>query len=322
MSGSWQRDARRGGGTRRARPCSSTWAREAQRAQASHHTIRPCRGIAFWRRTACGCRAKGDDSHQTCPISKAYGDIGNSRPVSGARHPATRAHVAYYGVESLFCGDTLFACGAGPVRRPPADAEFARQTSGLPERRRSFGHEYTLANSSSRGGEPCTPRSPLASRRPQAARAAAPCPPRGRGAATNPVLRCREPAASVGNSTGLALSDPVRVFAAIREGRTRFELIRCPGKDLGPSAVFRSPRGRALRGVHEARRDGNVEDCRSAPRAVQSPGARCRGRARSAAARRHAPAAFDGELRELACAPVAKGTHAAAAELWAPDATA
>ena len=25
----------------------------------------------------------------------------------------TRAHVAYYGVESLFCGDTLFACGCG-----------------------------------------------------------------------------------------------------------------------------------------------------------------------------------------------------------------
>ena len=27
----------------------------------------------------------------------------------------TRAHVAYYGAESLFCGDTLFACGCGRV---------------------------------------------------------------------------------------------------------------------------------------------------------------------------------------------------------------
>jgi hydroxyacylglutathione hydrolase len=37
----------------------------------------------------------------------------------------TRAHVAYYGLGSLFCGDTLFACGCGGVRRyARADVAF------------------------------------------------------------------------------------------------------------------------------------------------------------------------------------------------------
>src|SRR2546422_7897868 len=35
----------------------------------------------------------------------------------------TRAHIAYYGAGSLFCGDTLFACGCGRLFEGTAEQD-------------------------------------------------------------------------------------------------------------------------------------------------------------------------------------------------------
>lgn len=61
----------------------------------------------------------------------------------------TRGHIAYYGINSLFCGDALFACGCGrlfegtPEQMQTSLAKF----SALPDNTLVYcTHEYTLAN--------------------------------------------------------------------------------------------------------------------------------------------------------------------------------
>lgn len=61
----------------------------------------------------------------------------------------TRGHIAYYGINSLFCGDALFACGCGRLFEGTAGqmqkslAKFA----ALPDETLVYcAHEYTLAN--------------------------------------------------------------------------------------------------------------------------------------------------------------------------------
>ena len=62
----------------------------------------------------------------------------------------TRAHVAYYGAGSLFCGDTLFACGCGRLfEGTPAMmyAALVEKLGRLPGATQVYcGHEYTLGN--------------------------------------------------------------------------------------------------------------------------------------------------------------------------------
>jgi len=61
----------------------------------------------------------------------------------------TRAHVAYYGLGSLFCGDTLFACGCGRVFEGTAAQmlDSLSKLAALPDETKVYcGHEYTLAN--------------------------------------------------------------------------------------------------------------------------------------------------------------------------------
>src|SRR6267378_4256836 len=103
----------------------------------------------------------------------------------------TRAHVAYYGAGALFCGDTLFACGCGRLFEGTAEQMFA-SLSKLAELRDA--------------GKPTLP-STLADEK-----------------ATNPFLRCREPAVveSANKYLGARIADPVRVFAAIRDWKNRF----------------------------------------------------------------------------------------------------
>jgi len=47
----------------------------------------------------------------------------------------TRAHVAYYGEKSLFCGDTLFACGCGRVFEGTPEQLYAslQKLAALPD---------------------------------------------------------------------------------------------------------------------------------------------------------------------------------------------
>ena len=142
----------------------------------------------------------------------------------------TRAHIAYYGVESLFSGDTLFACGCGRLFEGTPEQMMASlsKLAALPDATKVYcGHEYTLANIAF--AQQVEPRNAaLAARleRDRKLRAAGkPTLPStlGEERATNPFLRWREPAVveSANKYLGSRVSDPVRVFAAIRDWKNR-----------------------------------------------------------------------------------------------------
>jgi len=143
----------------------------------------------------------------------------------------TRAHIAYYGVESLFCGDTLFACGCGRLFEGTAEQMYKslEKLRALPDDTRVYcGHEYTLANIRfARAVDP--DNAALAAREERARRqreAGLPTLPStlGEERATNPFLRCAEPVVveSANKYLGARIADPVSVFAAIREWKNRF----------------------------------------------------------------------------------------------------
>jgi len=143
----------------------------------------------------------------------------------------TRAHVAYYGLGSLFCGDTLFACGCGRVFEgtPAQMLQSLTKLAALPDETKVYcGHEYTLANI--RFARAVDPENTLlAAREVRAGKrrdAGLPTLPStlGEERATNPFLRCAEPAVveSANKYLGARASDPVRVFAAIREWKNKF----------------------------------------------------------------------------------------------------
>ena len=143
----------------------------------------------------------------------------------------TRAHVAYYGLESLFSGDTLFACGCGRLFEGTAQQMMASlsKLAALPDATKIYcGHEYTLANIKfAQAVEPAN--AALAARLERDRRlrdAGKPTLPStlGEERATNPFLRWREPAVieSANKYLGARVSDPLRVFSAIREWKNGF----------------------------------------------------------------------------------------------------
>lgn len=143
----------------------------------------------------------------------------------------TRAHVAYYGLGSLFCGDTLFACGCGRIFEGTAAQmlDSLSKLAALPDETKVYcGHEYTLANIRfARAVDP--DNAVLAAREERAQRlrdAGRPTLPStlGEERATNPFLRCAEPAVieSANKYLGARVADPARVFAAIRDWKNEF----------------------------------------------------------------------------------------------------
>ena len=142
----------------------------------------------------------------------------------------TRAHIAYYGAGALFCGDTLFACGCGRIFEGSAEQMYAslEKLRALPDDTKVYcGHEYTLANIGfAKNVEPRNDA--LAAREArdrklrEAGKPTVPSTMREEKA-TNPFLRVREPAVieSVNKYLGSRVSDPVRVFAAIREWKNQ-----------------------------------------------------------------------------------------------------
>jgi len=142
----------------------------------------------------------------------------------------TRAHIAYYGAGALFCGDTLFACGCGRLFEGTAEQMYAslQKLLSLPNDTKVYcGHEYTLANIGfAKTVEPDNAALQAREGRDRRLRdAGKPTLPStlGEEKATNPFLRCREPAVveSVNKYLGGRVADPVRVFAAIRDWKNR-----------------------------------------------------------------------------------------------------
>jgi hydroxyacylglutathione hydrolase len=143
----------------------------------------------------------------------------------------TRAHIAYYGSNMVFCGDTLFACGCGRVFEGTPQQLYAslEKLAALPDDTLVYcGHEYTLANIGfAKAVEPSN--SALLEREASDARLRRDNLPTlpstiAREKATNPFLRVMRPAVieSANKYLGKRVSDPAGVFAALRQWKNEF----------------------------------------------------------------------------------------------------
>jgi hydroxyacylglutathione hydrolase len=149
----------------------------------------------------------------------------------------TAGHIAYYGANLLFCGDTLFACGCGRLFEGTAQqmVQSLEKLSDLPNETQVYcGHEYTLDNI--RFARVVEPGNQALIEREKTVenlrRQNCPTLPStiALEKATNPFLRCsqpeiirnasRHPGKALADSTDL--TDPVHVFAAIREWKNSF----------------------------------------------------------------------------------------------------
>lgn len=142
----------------------------------------------------------------------------------------TLGHLAYFGSECLFCGDTLFAGGCGRVFEgtPAQMYDSLIRLAALPDRTRVFcAHEYTEANLRfALAVEPGNRR--LRDRVDEVAVA------RAKGLATvpsslelekatNPFLRCSVPEIVVSaRGRGAQFDDPVDVFTTLRDWKNNF----------------------------------------------------------------------------------------------------
>ncbi len=143
----------------------------------------------------------------------------------------TRGHIAYYGSNMLFCGDTLFGCGCGRLFEGTAAQMWASlsKLAALPGATRVFcGHEYTQANIRfALSVEPRNAALLIRQKQVDALRARdEPSLPSTlqEELATNPFLRSTAPAViqaarRIRPDTGI---DPVAVFALMREWKNDF----------------------------------------------------------------------------------------------------
>lgn len=143
----------------------------------------------------------------------------------------TAGHVAYHGHNIVFCGDTLFSAGCGRLFEGTAAqmSESLAKLAALPGQTAvCCGHEYTLANL--RFAQAVEPGNPDILAYAQGAKGM-----REQGKPTlpsrialerqvNPFLRCAEPSAAAAASrrAGRTVSDPVEVFAVIRDWKDNF----------------------------------------------------------------------------------------------------
>lgn len=143
----------------------------------------------------------------------------------------TRAHIAYYGANMLFCGDTLFACGCGRAFEgtPQQLHSSLEKLKALPDDTLVYcGHEYTLANIGfAKAVEP--DNSALRLRESDDARLRSENRPTlpttiAREKATNPFLRVTRPTVvdSANKYLGKRAADPAAVFAALRQWKNEF----------------------------------------------------------------------------------------------------
>jgi hydroxyacylglutathione hydrolase len=144
----------------------------------------------------------------------------------------TAGHIAFYGHQTVFCGDTLFSAGCGRLfEGTPAQMTRSLERLGaLPVATRvCCGHEYTAANL--RFAQVVEPANEAIAR--QTATVARlrergePSLPStiGLERAINPFLRVRAETvrASASRHAGRELSDPVEVFATVRTWKDGFK---------------------------------------------------------------------------------------------------
>ncbi|MEO8417806.1 MAG: hydroxyacylglutathione hydrolase [Methylophilaceae bacterium] len=139
----------------------------------------------------------------------------------------TLGHVAYYGANYLFCGDTLFGAGCGRLFEGTPEQMYnsLQRLAKLPENTAVYcTHEYTEHNLSFArtldSGNPA-----LSTRQAKAAAtrlAGKPTLPSSIGLEleTNPFLRCETKAIQL--ASGVKSANPIEVFAAIREMRNHY----------------------------------------------------------------------------------------------------
>lgn len=143
----------------------------------------------------------------------------------------TLGHIAYYGANFLFCGDTLFACGCGKLfEGTPSQMYHSLQKLAklAPHTEVYCGHEYTLNNI--RFAKTIEPENIALLNLEKHARALRnenrPTLPSSivTELATNPFLRCHTPSAKEAASLyrGRDINDSVQVFAALRELKDQF----------------------------------------------------------------------------------------------------
>ena len=143
----------------------------------------------------------------------------------------TRTHIAFYGAGMLFSGDTLFAVGCGKLFEgtPQQMYDSLSRLMQLPDDTRVYcGHEYTLSNIRfARAADPDNVAlRELEAKAAQLREQGQPTLPSsiGQERATNPFVRCDEPALvrSASAHAGKKLETPVAVLAAIREWKNKF----------------------------------------------------------------------------------------------------
>ncbi|MBI0407920.1 MAG: hydroxyacylglutathione hydrolase [Nitrosospira sp.] len=143
----------------------------------------------------------------------------------------TAGHIAYFGENFLFCGDTLFACGCGRLFEGTAEQMYSslQKLAELPDATLVYcGHEYTLDNIYfAREVEPNNQilndleasvmklREQKNSSLPSTIE---------REKLSNPFLRCNQSEVihSASHYLNKELSDPVSVFSAIRHWKNNF----------------------------------------------------------------------------------------------------
>ncbi len=143
----------------------------------------------------------------------------------------TAGHIAYYGHNIVFCGDTLFSAGCGRLFEGTAGqmSRSLAKLAALPDATAiCCGHEYTVANLRfARTVEPGN-QDILGYAEEAAARRARNVPTLpsslARERRVNPFLRCREPAvaAAATRHAGHEIHGPVEVFAVIRNWKDNF----------------------------------------------------------------------------------------------------
>ena len=142
----------------------------------------------------------------------------------------TAGHIAYAMPGAVFCGDTLFGAGCGRLFEgtPAQMADSLGKLAAMPDSTRIYcAHEYTAANLRFAAAvEPENAEVVRRRREVEALRAAgrASVPSYlGEEKATNPFLRCRQPAViAAARDRGCVEDDPVAIFAAIRAWKDVF----------------------------------------------------------------------------------------------------